>query len=142
MAQLHFEGASGEKLAAGLDRDFSWTLSHLLFAFREGPADVMLTRGSDWAFLVPVILDGIKTNPDVIGLSIVHAFFESGSPDVQLTSLDFRTNDVRDYFGEKSDEFYSLIANINPLVFPDTQQAEFMGYVASCAKKHMKHDGS
>lgn len=141
LARMHFENARGEKLAAGLDRDFPWTLYHLLFAFGEGPPEIMLTRGVDWEFLTPVIMDGMKTHPGIVGLAAARTFFQNASPDVKLEALDFRANDVSDYFGDKAKEFYALIAGISPLVFADTSWAEFMNHAAACAKKHIQqHD--
>jgi hypothetical protein len=141
LARMHFENVRGEKLAAGLDRDFPWTLYHLLFAFGEGPPEIMLTRGVDWEFLTPVIIDGIKTHPRIVGLAAARTFFQSASPDVKLKALDFRTDDVSDYFGDQTKEFYALISGISPLVFADTSWAEFMNHAAECAKKHIQqHD--
>jgi hypothetical protein len=133
-AQTHFEDQTGSTLNNALDPTYPWTLYHMLFAFGEGPPDVMLTRGSDWAFMVPLILEGMKAYPAVIGLAAGRCFFQSAHPGADLSRLHFRQADVSDYFGDRANEFYASIAEIPAGIFANAESSVFWERASSCAK--------
>lgn len=114
-AERHFAGQPGIKFAQGFDPIYPWTLYHLLFAYGEKPADLLVARGEDWQFLVPVVFDGMKHAPDIMIPATLFAFGEgmpgSGMP---LTHVKFREDLVAEFFGSRSQEFFLLAANYTP----------------------------
>jgi hypothetical protein len=102
-------------LADALDPVSPWTLNNLFFAYGANESEQMLTRGEDWKFLMPVLLDGMRTNPNVLVPTAVFTFFQIGAG-VSMGQLDFRDDVVQDFLGEKKGEFYAIIAGFNPHV--------------------------
>lgn len=114
-AVKHFSGQPGIKFTQGFDPHYPWTLYHLLFAYGDEPADLLVARGEDWQFLVPVILDGMKNASNVMVPAALFAFGDgkpgSGMP---LTHVELRESLIDEVFGEQRPEFLRLAANYSP----------------------------
>ena len=109
--ERHFAKQPGTSFAHGFDPLYPWTLYHLLFAYGDQPANTRLARCEDWQFLVPVVLDGMRHAASIMVPAALCAFFEElPMPGVAAPEVGFRDNMVRDFFGERAREFYSLAA--------------------------------
>lgn len=113
--EAHFGHQPAQRFAEGFDPEYPWTFYHLLFAYGDEPTDVLVARGEDWQFLVPIILEGLKIAADIMMPAVLFAFSEarpgSGRP---ITHVELKEPLIAGFFGEERQAFLRLAASYSP----------------------------
>lgn len=105
-----FAKLSAADFAALFDRDYPYSLGHLMRLDRKDYPPAFLASGADWQWLAPLLLDAMKQHPEVVIPQVLMAFGNSGPGGTMPTWFKYDEELLKVVFGERVSEAVSLLA--------------------------------
>jgi hypothetical protein len=119
----HFAQIPTSDFAAIFDPDYPYSLGHLVRLDRKPYPEMFLTRGADWQWLAPLVLEAMRQCPQVIVPQVMIMFGNYGPSGQMPTWFKYDEEELQGFFGERLSEAVLLLSQ--ELIIPPTADGWF-----------------
>jgi hypothetical protein len=119
----HFSGASAERLASSFNANHPYSLGHLIRLDHKEYPEQFLTRARDWRWIAPLLVQGMKEEPQKLVPQVMMLFGEYGPGGQMPEWFKFDEGALRELFCEKWPEALSLLCQ--EVAVPETMEGWF-----------------
>lgn len=119
----HFAQIAVSDFATIFNPDYPYSLGHLIRLDRKPYPETFLTQGAKWAWLAPLVLEGMRQYPQVIVPQVMMMFGNFGPMGEMPTWFKYDEEELRGFFGERLPEAVLLLSQ--ELVIPPTAEGWF-----------------